>query len=89
MTKVFIAGQVLDGVTTFIGLNFFDGVFAEGNPIFKTPFSMVMAKIVATVFVALMLERFGEHKLFWIIPVMTWFPVVWNTSMMLAWTILF
>jgi hypothetical protein len=89
MTKVFIAGQVMDAVTTFIALNFFEG-FKEGNPIFNTPLSMVVAKIVVTVGVSLALEKYGGNtKLFWALPILTWFPVIWNTSLMIAYKILF
>lgn len=79
----------MDGVTTLIGLNCFDGVFAEGNPIFNTPEKMIIAKVIAVVFISLMLERFGKDKMFWIVPILAWFPVVWNTSMMITYAILF
>lgn len=90
MTKVFIAGQAMDGLTTFIALNFFGDVFVEGNPIFNTPVSMVLAKVVVTVGISLALEKFGGNtKFFWVLPIMTWVPVVWNTFLMVAWTVLF
>ena len=89
MTKVFIAGQVMDAVTTTIALTCFEG-FKEGNPIFNTPLSMALAKIIVTVGMSFALEKFGGNtKLFWVIPIIAWFPVVWNTSLMIAWIILF
>lgn len=78
ITKVFIAAEVLDLITTFIGLYYIPGV-AEGNPLFKDAMSMIVAKTLATFFVAWMLERYGgRSKIFWIVPIIAMIPVPWN-----------
>jgi hypothetical protein len=83
ITKWFLAGEALDVITTTYALNSDLGL-KEGNPIFNTPISMMIAKVVVTALGVFILERFYEQsKLLWIIPAVVWIPFFWNTSMII------
>lgn len=75
ITKIFILSQILDFVTTYIGVVILG--FREMNPMGLT-INVVIFKLFATVFVAFILEKFDDLPFAWVLPTLQWIIVIWN-----------
>jgi len=75
VTIAFLIAELLDCMTTFIGLRM--GMI-EVNPICFSLGLLITAKIVAIGIVATVLQVKRPHKLDWLVFAIAGLPVIWN-----------
>lgn len=70
-TKAFIASELGDVATTLAGLTIVG--ISEANPL-----ANVLAKMLAILFVSLVIEKINFSKAIWIVPAVASLAVIWN-----------
>lgn len=79
VTVVFLAGHVLDVVTTLLGFALVAGM-RELNPLARSVPVVAVAKVFSVTLVAVVLERKREWpRAVWAVPLPAWIAVFWNT----------
>ena len=81
VSKVFIAAEALDILTTFVGLSLQPQMW-EANPVAGVLGGLVQAalfKLLVSVAVVYVIEKVDSWpRLIWVVPLMASTPVVWN-----------
>jgi hypothetical protein len=81
VSKVFLAAEALDILTTFIGLSLHPQMW-EANPVVGVLGGMVQAalfKLLVTLAVVYVIEKVDSWpRLIWVVPLMASVPVFWN-----------
>jgi hypothetical protein len=78
ITKLFLAGKLLDVASTVVGLSLVAGM-VELNPAQSSVAPLVAGNVAAVAVVSVTLERVRKWpKLVWIVPALVWLTVAWN-----------
>jgi hypothetical protein len=78
---LFISAQILDIMTTVVGIEFFGA--QELNPL-GFNFGTLALKVLVSIIVVVGLERFNFSRLVLVVPVVATLPVAWNALVILA-----
>jgi len=76
VTILFILAEIFDIITTCVGLKI--GLI-EINPLFMFPQALLFFKLLVTVFVSFCLESLPNKRIYYILPIVAWLPVFWNS----------
>ena len=80
-TKVFIAAELLDILTTRINLSL--PGFYEANPFMAGIQYWLIVKIIGTIAICLLLERLDFRKFIIIVPIAASIPPIWNIGLLI------
>jgi len=77
VTKSFIWASIFDVISTIFCLS--QGCIEMNIVVNRYGWNIgIISKIIGTILVAYLLEKFGKHWVFWFVPVLLWIVVVWN-----------
>jgi len=77
VTKSFIWASIFDCISTIFALN--QGCIEMNIVVNKYGWGTgIAAKVLGTIVIIYLLEKFGEYWFFWIGPILIWIVVVWN-----------